>query len=1006
MKARLVLLAPLLVAACTTPPSSAFVGGAPHAGRPVDLGRIASGEACTQQMRVGGESADVFCGTWVQPSGEVILVGPGGPEALPKLATSGTWRDGVDATAVCEAPRATTILDGQPAQVMACTRRIGGWPEVAMVASVGSRMYAADGILPAAPVLQRAIGVLSGRTAASTAPLPPSGADGLLASRLAAQAFRADDVGQYDTLIAAGLRANQAESFAAAEQAYRAALQLQEKALGPNDPNTATTLTRLALQLSDQQRFAAAAPLFAAAAARVAGAADPLAKAELLHDRGLDMVNQERWDEALALLREAEAAYGAHMTRGALAVSGGAPRVGLGPLMATTAPVMDATEGSALIGVIETRRYQAIALRALGRKEESVATIRSAAALARARDLRQPALTARLSRTAAAIAAATGARGQALTQYARSVFAFTEVLPGTRPLAETTLLRAGQLAESGRGGEALPLCRRAVDLLRQLEIGTSAELLEPCLEVYRGAANGAAEQSVLAEMFAAAQLAQGNITSQQIAFATARLAAGSRDPAVGAAIRRRQDAELRLADLYRARDLRAAAERGQRTDLDLAAMPSAAALDAEIPKAQAALADADAAVQTAAPGYAQLVARVAPADAVLAMLGPGEAFASILPAPVGTWTFVLRGGRIAVGRSAAGEAAIADQVRRLRAGLQERETGPRPFDIAAAQTIYADTLGTVASMLADAQALIVAPSGPLLAIPFGMLLTGPAQPDRLADAPWLIRRHSVAHVPAPANFLALRKLAASSRAARPWFGMGDAVPVTLAQAERSFPSAACAESAKLFADLPRLPLTRLELAAARQLLGGSPSDELLGQAYTAQAVGQADLGHYRVLHFATHALLPAELRCQSEPAIVTSAPPGAPDAAGALLTSSDLMGLKLDADLIILSGCNTAGAGRETGGESLSGLARAFFYAGARSLVVTHWSVSEKTTAFLVADMLRHLRAGDVGGSAASLRQAQLDVLAGAGKKMPANLAHPFFWAPFALIGEGSSRAS
>jgi CHAT domain-containing protein len=283
-----------------------------------------------------------------------------------------------------------------------------------------------------------------------------------------------------------------------------------------------------------------------------------------------------------------------------------------------------------------------------------------------------------------------------------------------------------------------------------------------------------------------------------------------------------------------------------------------------------------------------------------------------------------------------------------------------------------------------------------------VLLTGPGSPDELGAAPWLLRRSAISHVPAAANFVSLRRLAGGSRGARPWFGFGDFRPATLAQAERSFPRGACQDSATLFAGLPPLPLARRELDAARALLGGTSSDELLGAQYTANNVRRANLKPYRVLHFASHALLPSELRCQSEAAIVTSVPPGAADAAGALLTSTGVMTLDLDADVVVLSACNSGGPGGTTAGESLSGLARAFFYAGARSLMVTHWSVNDQAAAFIVADTLRRTQSGT--GVAAALRDAQLGMLADAGRGLPVSLAHPFYWAPFAMIGEGRSR--
>jgi CHAT domain-containing protein len=262
----------------------------------------------------------------------------------------------------------------------------------------------------------------------------------------------------------------------------------------------------------------------------------------------------------------------------------------------------------------------------------------------------------------------------------------------------------------------------------------------------------------------------------------------------------------------------------------------------------------------------------------------------------------------------------------------------------------------------------------------------------------------VAHVPAPSNFVSLRRVAGTSRARQPWFGFGDFRPVTLAQAERSFPGQSCADSATLLAGLPPLPFAIRELAAARALLGAPNDAELLGPNFTADAVVKTRLKDYRILHFATHALLPSELRCQSEAAIITSDPHGAADASGALLTASEVTGMDLDADAVILSACNSGGPGGATAGESLSGLARSFFYAGARSLLVTHWSVNDQAAAYLIADTLRRYRQTPSLGMAGALRQAQLGILDSAGKDLPAAISHPFYWAPFALIGEGGGR--
>jgi CHAT domain-containing protein len=521
--------------------------------------------------------------------------------------------------------------------------------------------------------------------------------------------------------------------------------------------------------------------------------------------------------------------------------------------------------------------------------------------------------------------------------------------------------------------------------------------------------NGAQNQALLAEMFTAAQLGQGGITSQQIAQATARLQENARDPHVAEAIRRREDASGKLQALYTLRDAQASATQGAGGGAGGGAGASAtgasATIDAEIKKTQSELADADSALQAASPKLGQLEQDVVPAAQVLAALHPHEALVEITAGPTDGWVLVLTGGEITVGKMPIGVAAVDKLVRAVRAGIILTDNLPT-FDIADARKLYDVTLGTVEPALKGVDRVVVAPPGPLLSLPFEVLLTGPADAAHLAEAPWLVRRFTLAHVPAPANFVGLRKIANDSRATQPWFGFGDFVSLTLKQANGSFSGTSCADSAQLLAGLPQLPYARRELDSARQLLGASPQDEMLGAAFTVPAVEKAPLKSFRVLHFAAHALLPSELKCQSEPAIVTSAPAGAVDAAQALLTASDVAELNLDADLVILSACNSGGAGGSTAGESLSGLARAFFFAGARALMVTHWSVNDQVAAYLVVSVLQRMHADASLGVAGALRAAQLSMLEEAGKQLPAQIAAPFFWAGFAVIGDGGGAAA
>jgi CHAT domain-containing protein len=967
----------------------------------VSLGKNASGESCNQLPGGAPNSVAIFCGTWQQPAAQIQA---DGPMATPmSIATSGPWRQTIDLRFACDAPVATSILGDAPAAVLQCRRRIGGWPQVALVALVGNRLYEGDGILPTLAVMERSIGVLSGEVTAEAVSLPPSAADALIASQLAAHAFKAGDVGEYQRLMTLGARANLAENFATAETAYRAAFVLQQKALGRDNPDTVTALMHLALQVSNQGRFAEADTLFRQADALAPRASDKAAVARLRHYQALHALNEGHKEQALALLGQAEAGYTALVPPESLQAAATTPNVQLasaGDVQMPPSPrlAIDPTAQSALIGLVEVRRYRSIALRLLGRTAESEAAIASAQALASANRMGVPLVSARLTRTSATADDVRGDESAADSGLSASRQDFTQVVPSTRPVAETALLQAGVAAKRGDTARAIELCRTGTALLRELRSGTDPALLEPCLSSYaaEAARRPAERQALLAQMFETAELAQDTLTSREIDEAAARLAENARDPKVAEAIRRRQDAGDKLADLYRQRDVLAGNAPPGSLPPGTATNPGS--LDKLIADAQAELADADAALQTAAPNYGQLVQQIVPASDVLGALGPDEALVAITLTPRGGWSFLLRGGAIDAGPIKGDAASVTALVKRVRASIESPAGSLPRFDVAAAQALYDTTLAPVAPRLNGVRALVVAPSGALLSVPFSLLLTGPGDPNDLARAPWLIRQMTIAHVPSAANFVALRK-AGRSRAAHPWFGFGGFRPVTLAQARASFPGAACAESAGLFASLPTLPFAQRELDAARALLHAAPSDELLNAAFTADAVRHLPLKEYRILHFATHALLPAELRCENEPAIVTSAPPNARDASGTLLTASDVANLNLDADTIILSACNTGGPGNSTGGESLSGLARTFFFAGARSMLVTHWSINDQTSAFLVADTLRRLAAG--AGLADALRAAQLGIIDRAGTDLPASLAHPFYWAPFALIGEG-----
>ena len=170
---------------------------------------------------------------------------------------------------------------------------------------------------------------------------------------------------------------------------------------------------------------------------------------------------------------------------------------------------------------------------------------------------------------------------------------------------------------------------------------------------------------------------------------------------------------------------------------------------------------------------------------------------------------------------------------------------------------------------------------------------------------------------------------------------------------------------------------------------------ILGAQATEKRVRSTDLSQYRVVAFATHGLLPGELKCKGEPALALTPPAtGSADEDG-LLDAGEVAQLKLDADWVVLSACNTAAPDGGLGGQSLSGLARAFFYAGARSLLVSHWAVASQPTVILTTTLFEAYTRDGALGRAAALRAAQAKL-----QGDPAT-SHPAFWAPFVLVGDG-----
>jgi CHAT domain-containing protein len=207
-----------------------------------------------------------------------------------------------------------------------------------------------------------------------------------------------------------------------------------------------------------------------------------------------------------------------------------------------------------------------------------------------------------------------------------------------------------------------------------------------------------------------------------------------------------------------------------------------------------------------------------------------------------------------------------------------------------------------------------------------------------------------------------------------------------------------------------LPDTAEEIRDIATLLKADMrSDVFLGVNANERNVRTADLASRAVVAFATHGLVPGDIDGLDQPALALSAPDVANVDGDGLLRMQEVLSLKLDADWVVLSACNTA-AGGGVGSEAVSGLGRAFFYAGARALLVSNWPVETVSARALTTEIFRRQAAQQSLSRAEALRQAELSLIDGPGFVDPTSgkpaffYAHPLFWAPFSLVGDSAGR--
>jgi CHAT domain-containing protein/Tfp pilus assembly protein PilF len=330
-----------------------------------------------------------------------------------------------------------------------------------------------------------------------------------------------------------------------------------------------------------------------------------------------------------------------------------------------------------------------------------------------------------------------------------------------------------------------------------------------------------------------------------------------------------------------------------------------------------------------------------------------------------------------------GAAAIGEEVKAFRERIESRRTAVLQAALfRQAQDLSRRLLAPVAARIDRAERLLVVPDGALNRLPFAAL----ADPAAGAEPRYLVEAKPL-HVVSSATLYAALTRARDARAGAPVIaGVGD--PVYSGPPGAMPP--ALTRSVRRGLRLSPLPWARKELEALREL---SPRGTTLWMGVEATEARAKSLGDGpKIIHFACHGFVDERFPLESGLALSVPASPAAGEDNGLLQAWEVFEGVRLDADLVTLSACQT-GAGKEMAGEGLLGLTWAFQYAGARSVLASLWEVNDAATAELMRAFYRALGAG--ASKAEALRRAQLELLHRPGTSAP------YFWAAFSLFGDG-----
>ena len=621
--------------------------------------------------------------------------------------------------------------------------------------------------------------------------------------------------------------------------------------------------------------------------------------------------------------------------------------------------------------------------------------------------------------------------------YRTALPATREVL-GERSLAALTAMRSLSLIllDTDRPAPALELAREVTDELRARGARQSLGGVKADAQRARESSGQRINEGLFADaLWANHTVADPGLVLQNEAFNALQLAsAGSASQAVTEAAAARFATAQGLREVVEERQQRFA----QWSETD-AALVEAVAGGAELAEQRADLrkrldlieariTELDAQLAEGAPQYFAILRQQAvELDELREVLGEEEAILFLVSSRVGTHSMVVTREGIAWQLAEPNAEAIADKVDLLREGLEVRagDVFLPTFDLALAHALYSDLIAPVETALAGKSRVYVVTDGALSRLPLGTLVTAapdanadPDDPETLRNTPWLADRYALVQLPSVQSLVYIRQFkldsaeAANGQLAYAGFGapvLGGEARTRGARSATLDPIDAASLIGEMRAGgklalmnpealrkLSSLPGTKSELKKVAGEFGGGSSRLWLDSEMTETAIRHADLSRTRILHLATHGFTSEEAGSLAEPGLVFTPPAEAGPEDDGYLAASEVVALDLDAARwVILSACNTASPSGKKGETGLSGLAQAFFYAGAESLLVSHWPVFDDIAPRLTTETLRRSEAGMPRAEAlqAAMREIRTN--------REIDAAHPAVWAPFVLVGDG-----